>query len=86
MKYLELKVKYKSSNMTLKVPFKGKSTDLWDQMPASTRAPFKLVEVGDNYISMKLKTDTTKTNNTITADKTATDNRTAKGGGAKPSH
>jgi hypothetical protein len=31
---------------------------MWDQLPASVKAPFKLVEAGENYISLKFKTDT----------------------------
>jgi hypothetical protein len=49
---------YKSSNAVLKVPFKGKPAEMWDQLPASVKAPFKLVEAGDNYITVKFKTDT----------------------------
>jgi hypothetical protein len=48
---------YKSSNAVLKIPFKGKPTDLWDELPASVKAPFKLMEAGDNYISLKFKND-----------------------------
>jgi hypothetical protein len=50
---------YKSSNAVLKIPFKGRPTEMWDQLPAAVRAPFKLLEAGDNYISLKFKTDTT---------------------------
>lgn len=49
---------YKSSNAILKIPFKGKPTDLWDQLPASVKTSFKLVEAGDNFISLKFKNDT----------------------------
>ena len=49
---------YKSSNAVLKIPFKGKPTEMWDQLPTSVKAPFKLVEAGENYISIKFKTDT----------------------------
>lgn len=48
---------YKSSNVVLKVPFKGKPTDLWDELPASVKEPFRLIEAGDNYISLKFKND-----------------------------
>jgi len=48
---------YKSSNALLKIPFKGKPTDLWDELPASVKAPFRLVEAGDNFISLKFKND-----------------------------
>ena|SRR5690242_1905920 len=48
---------YKSSNAVLRVPYKGKPTDLWDQLPASVRAPFRLVEAGDHFISLKFKDD-----------------------------
>ena len=48
---------YKSSNAVLKIPYKGKPTDLWDQLPAFVKAPFRLVEAGDNFISLKFKAD-----------------------------
>lgn len=48
---------YKSSNAVLKIPFKGKPTEMWDALPASVKAPFKLVEAGENYISIRFKTD-----------------------------
>jgi hypothetical protein len=48
---------YKSSNAVLKIPYKGKPTDLWDQLPASVKAPFRLIEAGDNFISLKFKAD-----------------------------
>src|SRR6185312_10083293 len=48
---------YKSSNALLKIPFKGKPTDLWDELPASVKAPFRLVEASDNFISLKFKND-----------------------------
>ena len=43
--------------LLLKIPFKGKPTDLWDQLPSSSKAPFKLIEAGDNYISLRFKND-----------------------------
>ena len=46
---------YKSSNAVLRVPYKGKPTDLWDQLPASVKAPFRLVEAGDHFISLRFK-------------------------------
>ncbi len=49
---------YKSSNVVLKIPFKGKPTDLWDELPIPVKAPFKLIEAGDNSISLKFKNDT----------------------------
>jgi hypothetical protein len=48
---------YKSSNAVLKIPYKGKPTEMWDELPASVKAPFKLVEAGDNYISLQFKND-----------------------------
>jgi hypothetical protein len=41
----------------LKIPYKGKPTEMWDELPASVKAPFKLVEAGDNYISLQFKND-----------------------------
>lgn len=48
---------YKSNNAMLKVPFKGKPTDLWEELPASAKKPFKLIEASDKSIELKLKTN-----------------------------
>lgn len=50
---------YKSNNVMLKVPFKGKPTDLWDDLPSYSKVPFKLIEAGDNSITLKFKNDKT---------------------------
>lgn len=41
---------FQSNTITLKVPFKGKPTDLWDNLPASAKTPFKVIEATDNNI------------------------------------
>lgn len=46
---------YKSSTAILKVPFKGKPTSIWDELDAPEKTTFKLVEVGDNDLVLKLK-------------------------------
>lgn len=48
-------MEYKSSTALLKVDFKGKPTNLWDQLDAQAKTPFKLVEAGDNDIVLKCK-------------------------------
>lgn len=50
-------MQYSSSNVLLKVPFKGKPTELWDELPSTAKAPFKLIEAGDNDIMLKFKND-----------------------------
>ncbi len=52
-------MEYKSSTVLLKIPFKGKPTDLWDQLPPPAKAPFRLIEASENYISVKFKNDKT---------------------------
>jgi hypothetical protein len=48
-------MQYKASNALLEVSFKGKATDLWDRLPAEVKSPFKLVEAGDNTITLENK-------------------------------
>ena len=48
-------MQYKSSAALLEVSFKGKATDLWDKLPADAKSPFKLVEAGDNNITLENK-------------------------------
>ena len=50
-------MQYKSSNVVLRVPYKGKPTDLWDKLPSSCKNPFKIVEASDNSILLKFKND-----------------------------
>ena len=50
-------MQYKSSNVVLRVPYKGKPTDLWDKLPSSCKNPFKIVESSDNSILLKFKND-----------------------------
>lgn len=48
---------YSESAVILKVPFKGKPTELWDELPFAAKAPFKLIEAGDNDLQLKFKND-----------------------------
>ena len=48
-------MQYKSDNATLAVSYKGNSTILWDNLPPLTKKPFKLQEVNDKNISLKLR-------------------------------
>lgn len=41
---------FQSNTITLKVPFKGKSTDLWDKLSLYSKTPFKVIEATDNNI------------------------------------
>ncbi len=50
-----LSMEYESSTVFLKIPFKGKSTALWDELDAPTKTPFKLVKAGDNELVLKVK-------------------------------
>ncbi len=50
-------MQYSASNVILKIPFRGKPTDLWDELPAPSKAPFKLIEASDNEIMLKFKND-----------------------------
>jgi hypothetical protein len=48
-------MQYKQSSAMLDISFKGKSADLWDQLPNEARTPFKLVEAGDFNITLQYK-------------------------------
>jgi len=52
-----ISMQYKSSNVVLRVPYKGKPTDLWDKLPSSSKSPFKMVEANENSILLKFKND-----------------------------
>jgi hypothetical protein len=48
-------MQYKGGAAMLEIPFKGSATDLWDKLPPDAKAPFKLLEAGDNNISLENK-------------------------------
>ena len=51
-----LTMQYKSGNATLAFSYKGKSSELWDNLPPPAKKPFKLVEINDYDIALKLRT------------------------------
>jgi hypothetical protein len=53
-------MEYKSSTALIKVPFKGKPTTLWDEVDASAKSPFKLVEAGENDLVLQVKNAATQ--------------------------
>ena len=48
-------MQYKGGAALLEVPFKGKAVDLWDTVPTDAKAAFKLLEAGDNNITLENK-------------------------------
>ena len=44
---------FQSNTVTLKIPFKGKPADLWDQLPSYSKTPFKVIEATDNNIVLE---------------------------------
>jgi len=50
-----VQMNYKAPNAVLEVSFKGKATDVWDNLPVATRSAFKLLEMTDNSIMLKQK-------------------------------
>lgn len=46
---------YNSSTAKLEVAFRGKPTDLWDNIHADVRMKFKLIEAGENNITLEHK-------------------------------
>jgi hypothetical protein len=45
-----LGMQFKASVAKIELSFKGKPTELWDQLPADIRKPFKILEVTDNNL------------------------------------
>ena len=43
---------YSGTTATMEVAYKGKPTDLWDNIPAMVRSAFKIAEIGDKNISL----------------------------------
>lgn len=52
-----MSMEYKSSTIFLKIPYKGKPADLWDQLPYPVKTPFKLVEANENNLILKFKNE-----------------------------
>ncbi|MGZ3939176.1 MAG: hypothetical protein ACXVLT_11010 [Flavisolibacter sp.] len=48
-------MQYKASNAVLEVCFKGKSTQLWDEIPAESKKGFKILEANDNNLTLSVK-------------------------------
>ncbi len=49
---------YNASTATLEVAYKGKPNEVWDMLPAYSKAAFKLTEFGANTISLQYKQKT----------------------------
>lgn len=50
-----VEMNYNSSTAKLEVAFRGKPTDLWDNIHADVRMKFKLIEAGENNITLNHK-------------------------------
>lgn len=48
-------MQYKAATAMMEVMFKGKSTELWDELPRESKEPFKLIEANDNNITLQYK-------------------------------
>lgn len=48
-------MQYKAATALVEVMFKGKSTELWDELPKESKEPFKLIEANDNNITLQYK-------------------------------
>ncbi len=46
---------YKSSTAIMEICYKGKATDVWDNLPPATKTAFKLMETSENNIILKQK-------------------------------
>ena len=50
-----LHMQYRSGNAIIEVSYKGTPTNLWDNVPAGIKKPFKLLEANDNNILLKYR-------------------------------
>lgn len=50
-----LVMRYSGTTATMEIIFKGKATDLWDNLPATTKSSFKISELGDKNIKLDYK-------------------------------
>jgi predicted RND superfamily exporter protein len=50
-----LTMQYKSGNAMFAIAYKGNSNELWDNLSAPAKKPFKLQEENDKSISLKLR-------------------------------
>jgi hypothetical protein len=56
----EVSTQFQSNTITLKVPFKGNPTDLWDKLPSNSKAPFKVIEATNNNMVLEYLNKGTK--------------------------
>lgn len=50
-----LGMQYKASVAKIELSFKGKSIDLWDQLPPESKKAFKIIEANDNSLMLENK-------------------------------
>jgi hypothetical protein len=44
---------FQSNTITLKIPFNGKPTDLWDKLPSNSKVPFKVIEATNSNLVLE---------------------------------
>ncbi len=50
-----LAMRYSETTATMEIIYKGKPTDLWDNLPATTKSSFKISELCDKNIKLDYK-------------------------------
>ncbi len=50
-----LVMRYSGTTATMEIMYKGKPTELWDNLPATTKSSFKISELGDKNIILNYK-------------------------------
>ncbi len=50
-----LVMRYAGTTATMDILYKGKPTDLWDNLPTATKSSFKISEIGDKNIKLDYK-------------------------------
>ncbi len=48
-------MRYNGTTATMEITYKGKPTDVWDNLPATTKSAFKIVELGDKNIKLNYR-------------------------------
>jgi hypothetical protein len=83
----DIKQSYNAGTAKISMGFSGTATDLWDELPASVKQPFKLNSIDESAIVLQLKTSTAqsstpKSNTTTTASTTKTTSTESKNNSA----
>ena len=76
-KVQDLKQNFSQNTAKLSLTYTGDATQLWDEIPAAIKQPFKITTIESNRIELQLKTSTVATTNPVSKANTASNSTTA---------